>query len=219
MGEHKHRKTNAAAPASRRSRSMVTLFIVVAVVAAVIGIDLWQNNSASPLNNFVSERSMGHAQAPVKIVEFLDFQCSHCKDGAGVLKEWSALHPDKIRLTLKYFPLGQINSSLSAYYAECAAAQGKFWEMADKLFETQDEWRTDIRVKPVFDRMAQEIGLDQQELDVCLESGRTKKTVAQEKTLGESHSVRSTPTYFINGEMVVGVPSLKKKLIDLIGKQ
>ena len=219
MGEHKQKRSLAGGrPATKRSRPLITAVIVVAVAGSVIAIDMWQNNNTSPFDDFIPERSKGVEAAPVKIVEFIDFQCSHCKEGAGVLKELMALHQDKIRLTMKYYPLGQLNSSMSAYYAECAARQGKFWAMHDALLETQDEWRSIIRVKPLFDRLATEAGLDQAALDACVESNKTKKTVAKDRALGDSYQVRSTPSYFLNGEMVVGVHSLKKKLDDLIGE-
>ena len=218
MGEHKYKMKKSAGASSRHSRSFLTAFIVVAVVAAVIAIDMMQGKSQDGLANFVPERTKGAEGAPVGIVEFLDFQCSHCRDGSLLLKELMAQHPGSIRISLKYYPLGQLNSSMSAYYAECAAQQGKFWDMHDKLFAAQDEWRTLLRIKPFFNELAAGIGLDQAVLDKCVESGKTKKTVERDKALGEAYSVRSTPTYFVNDKMIVGIHSLKKELDELMNK-
>ena len=219
MGEHKHKKRRTSGSSRKRSRSWTTVLIVLAVVGAVIGIDVIQNNQKSPLSNFVTQKTKGNEGAPIKIVEFLDFQCSHCKNGSEFLRESMMLHPDLIQLTLKYYPLGQLNSSMSAYYAECAARQEKFWDMHDKLFETQDDWRTLLKIKPFFNRLVADIGLDQAKFDSCVDSKSVKSTVSKDKAVGDSYSLRSTPTYFINGEMIVGVHSLKKVINEYIEKE
>jgi len=220
MGQHKHKTGSGGGKTSpNKSRNVATTVVILLVVAAVIGIDVKQRNNRPALANFVPQRTKGEANAPIKIVEFVDFQCSHCKDGMKKLKELMAAHPKDILLTLKYYPLGQLNSSMSAYYAECAGHQGKFWEMADRLFETQDEWRTLLKIKPSFDKLASEVGLDPQKMAECVESKSVKKIVSSDLAIGEANQVRSTPTYFINGEMTVGVFSMEKAVADILGKE
>lgn len=101
---------------------------------------------------------------------------------------------------------------ISAYYGECAARQEKFWPMHDQLFELQDQWRKLRTVKPFLNSIAGGIPLDMNELEICLDQSNVHSVVSGERMLGESHFVKSTPTYFINDEIVVGVEEMSKSL-------
>ncbi|HLF17927.1 MAG TPA: thioredoxin domain-containing protein [Candidatus Omnitrophota bacterium] len=219
MGEHKFKKSQPSSYKSKRSRSVATTVIVLAAIVIIIVMDVMQRKDSSPLIQFAPERTKGAEGSPLKIVEFFDFQCPMCKKGSDMLKEYMAQYPQGIQLTAKYYPLGELNSFMSAYYAECAARQGKFWDMHDQLFATQDEWRTLLRILPYFDKLSQSIGLNVDEMNQCIERKDVKKLVAQEKAMGESRFVKSTPTYFINGEMVVGIRALEDYLKEYFEKE
>ena len=85
----------------------------------------------------------GNPDAPVVIVEFSDFQCPFCQRWYyEALPEVRALVGEDVALAFAHFPLTQIHPNAAGAHvaAECAGAQGRFWEMHDLLFEQQEEW-------------------------------------------------------------------------------
>jgi protein-disulfide isomerase len=104
------------------------------------------------------------------------------------------------------------HAMISALYSECAARQGKFWEMDDLMIPQQSQWAQLISPDPVFQAMAVQAGMNINQLNSCLASDDARKVINDEKSLGQSLGIASTPTYFINNKMVVGVKSLQDEL-------
>jgi protein-disulfide isomerase len=92
-----------------------------------------------------------------------------------------------------------------------ANAQGKFWEMHDKMFANQSALD-----RPSLERYAQEIGLDMSRFRSDLDAERYKDSIAEDSRLGDSVGANGTPTLFINGRMVVGAQPFEsfKQIID-----
>jgi len=89
----------------------------------------------------------------------------------------------------------------AAQAAECAREQGEFWPYHDKLFATQGGLAfTNAKLK----RYARELGLDVTAFARCLDSGKYYKKVEEETELGSLLGARGTPTFFLNGRMLVG---------------
>ena len=119
---------------------------------------------------------------------------------------------------MKYFPLASKKHSLpSARYAECAARQGKFWPFHDLVLRRQKEWKKHRDARPAFEQVAKEIGLDLNELAVCLEDESVVKLILSEKAEGKALRINRTPTYFINGKMVISSRSMIRELNNLLG--
>ncbi|MCD4781281.1 MAG: DsbA family protein [Candidatus Omnitrophica bacterium] len=157
-------------------------------------------------------RTKGPSQAAVKIEEFTDFLCPACAVGSRVLNEYMKKYPDDMRLVYHYYPLYP-NSLPSAVYAECAGAQGKFWEYHDRLIS---QVKTIHRAKgdAVFRyllKIAEDIDLDMEQIRQCVADPKVEKVIIKEKELGNNMGVRATPTYFINGKRVVGHIALKEE--------
>lgn len=164
-------------------------------------------------------RIKGDPAAPIKVVEFIDFQCPACAAGAIVIKEFMRDNPGAVFLQMKYFPLaGHSHGMISAKYVECAARQGQFWPMHDLVLENQPQWRDLTDARPALDLYARNLGLDPKRLGACLESADTAARLAETKAEGEALGVRSTPSYVINGELIVGFRSLTDRLNQLRGK-
>jgi protein-disulfide isomerase len=145
--------------------------------------------------------ALGPANAPVTIVEFSDFQCPYCSRGAALIKQVHKQYGDRVRLVFRHFPLKQIHpyAAKAAEAANCAAAQGRFWEMHDRLFEKQAE------LEPAaLKRYATDLGLDGKAFAKCLDSGTEALAVQRDQTAGEELGVRGTPAFFVNGRMVKG---------------
>lgn len=159
-------------------------------------------------------RAKGNPQARVKIVEFIDFQCPACAYGVKMLGTYFDKHPNDIHLQIKYFPLTNMHrhAMVSALYSECAARQGKFWALNDLMMPQQSQWAQLISAEPVFQSMALQAGMNIQKLNTCLASDDVRRAINDEKSLGQSLGISSTPTYFINSKMIVGTKSMEEEL-------
>jgi protein-disulfide isomerase len=147
----------------------------------------------------------GPESAPITIVEFSDFQCPYCFRANASLKAVEEKYPGKVRLVFRNFPLTQIhpNAAKAAEAASCANDQGKFWQMHDRLFANQ----TKLSV-PELKQHATDIGLEAAAFETCLDSG--KHTADWKKTVdeGQKYGLSGTPSFFINGRLIVGAQPL-----------
>ena len=111
----------------------------------------------------------------------------------------------KVRYIFRNFPLGfHANAQKAAEAVHCAGAQGSFWPMHDELFAAQSAWSGLADVTDTFAGYAADLGLDGAALRVCLESGRFAAQVAQEVKEGQAAGVGGTPSFLLNGQLMVG---------------
>ena len=148
--------------------------------------------------------SLGRPDAKVTVVEFSDLQCPFCKRFHDeTFSQFKATYIDtgKVRFVYRHFPLTQIHpfAEKAAEAAECAAKEGKFWEMHDAVFAAQPEIGTE-NLKAI----AKTIGLSTQKFTTCLDSGETKPIVDKDTADGSALSITGTPTFFVNGRRIVG---------------
>lgn len=157
----------------------------------------------------------GDPKAPIRIVEFGDYQCPACGAAYPITKAVVERNSSKVYFVFRNFPLSvHPNSQISAKAAEAAALQGKFWEMHDVLYEKQNEWATSQNPKDLFDQYAKSIGLDQDKFNSDINN--VTGQVNSDYSLGNDVGVSSTPTFFINGQKYPGVmqDSQFQQLID-----
>ena len=140
----------------------------------------------------------GPADAPVTIVVFSDFQCPYCARIGPIIERVRKLHPKRIKEVYKFFPLTSHRySHLAAQAAVAAAAQGKFWEFHDLLFQNYSRLN-----EQKIDDIRASLHLDKAEFDKVMNSPATIARVNKDKQEGEDIGVRGTPTVFVNGQMV-----------------
>lgn len=202
-----------------KNKSMIAIIIVLFCIALVVGFKIF--NKALRQANTIGDLTKveGAKDAPVKITEYIDFQCPSCAQGSIYLKKLMNSNSNFIRLELKYYPLNiHRHAFRSSRYAECAARQEKFWIFHDRILERQDQWRNLVDVVPTFDAISKEIGLDMANLKTCLNDQTVEKLIEQNKSEGSQLGVQSTPSYFINGKMVVGYKSMVSELDRLVGE-
>jgi len=187
--------------------------IIIVLVAAVVGAKILLAPKHMEIN-LQDARSKGNPNARVKIVEYVDFQCPACAYGMKYLKTFFEAHPNDLYLQVHYFPLTNMHhhALISALYSECAARQGKFWELEDLMIPQQQQWAQLINPEPVFQAMAGQVGMNLDQLNTCLASDDARNVINNEKAIGQSLGIASTPTYFVNGKMVVGTTSLQDEL-------
>jgi protein-disulfide isomerase len=143
----------------------------------------------------------GNPNARVTIVEFSDFQCPFCAEASEQVKAFLAKYPIDAKLVFKQFPLdSHSQAALSAEAALAAQAQGKFWEMHDKLYANFRQLS-----RPRILLWAKEIGLDLPRFTADLDSHKYASRVASEEKQGEVAGVEGTPTFYIDGHRLNAV--------------
>ena len=178
--------------------------------------------------NYVSEvpvpsfRQKGPENAPVQITEYTDFACPGCGHANQTLHTLFSLYPGKIHLKFKHYPLKTIHkwSLDAAIAADCAGKQGKFWDYADRLFETQEKWNGSLQKPGEFLEIALKTGIKKDIFESCLSDTGTIKAVEMDCAEGDFKDIHATPTFFINKERVVGPKQLleKTKFFDRLSK-
>lgn len=150
--------------------------------------------------------SKGPSNAKVTIVEFSDFQCPHCRVLHTTLQAIETEYP-QVRIVFKNFPLTQIHpwAEIAAIGAHCAYQQkpSSFWQLQDLIFDNQDL----ISAENAWDKLigfSSQLGLDPDAMKTCMSSTEAKQAIASDHAEGESLSLTSTPTVFVNGRTLVG---------------
>lgn len=142
----------------------------------------------------------GSAAAKLTIVEFADFQCPYCAEAAGVVRAVLSRFDKDVRLVFKQYPLSMHrNSDLAARAALAAGAQGKFWEMHDRLFQN---FRSISKHNIL--QWAAVLQLDQSRFEGDLRSEELEATIKREAEEAKALGVEGTPTIFINGRRLEG---------------
>jgi protein-disulfide isomerase len=146
----------------------------------------------------------GPATAPISLVEFSDFECPFCAITAPVVHQLLLAYPSQLRFAFKHYPLPMHKESPLAHEAAlAAAAQGKFWEMHDVLFQTQSKLTRDDLVAK-----AAQLHLDVAKFTKDLDTHRFKPQVDRDRQEGNRLGVDGTPYCFINGHAISGGASL-----------
>jgi protein-disulfide isomerase len=148
----------------------------------------------------------GPESARVTIVEFSDFQCPFCRSGAAALTEISKEFPNDVRLVFKQFPLEFHSQAAIAAEASLAAlAQGKFWEMHDRIFANPRALSESNLIA-----WAKELGMDVGRFTSDLTSHKYQNAVQAEEREGLDAGVQGTPTVFLNGRLYRGNVSVEE---------
>lgn len=146
--------------------------------------------------------------AKVTVVEFGDYQCPACKAAYPITKEMLRDYGSKVDFVFRNFPLSQHqNAQIAAEAAEAAGAQGKFWEMHDRLYETQDIWAESSTPLDIFIKYAGELGLNTDKFKSDVEKNAYSSIINSDQNDGLGLGINSTPTFFVNGKKIEGVPA------------
>jgi protein-disulfide isomerase len=154
----------------------------------------------------------GNAKAPVTIVEFSDFQCPFCVRARPTVNRVREVYGDRVRFAFRHYPLDfHPQAQKAGEAAACAGEQGRFWEMHDRLWESQAKLSV-----PELKAHAQALGLDAAGFASCLDSGRHADLVERDLRAGQAYGVSGTPAFFVNGRPLVGAQPFEafQQLID-----
>jgi protein-disulfide isomerase len=146
-----------------------------------------------------TDHTRGPEHAPVTIVEYGDFECPNCKQAKPAVEIVLNRYPEQVRFVYRHFPLTDVHphALAAAEVAECAGAQGKFWEMHETLFAHQ----THLDRKHLL-RYADELELDMARVAADLDDEIYRQRVLEHLASGERSGVRGTPGFFVNGRIV-----------------
>jgi len=156
----------------------------------------------------------GNPDALITIVEFSDFQCPFCakfhKDTLPLLEK-NYISTGKVNFVYRDFPIVSIhpNAVPAALASECADDQGKFWEIHDMIFENQRSWQglQPSQSTNLFKEYAAEIGLNMDEFNSCVDSGKYLNEIQNDLNDGREYGVTGTPGFFV-GNAEIGFTKL-----------
>jgi protein-disulfide isomerase len=148
-----------------------------------------------------ADHAEGPDDAPVTLVEYGDYECPYCGMAHPIVKAAQRVLGSRLHFVFRNFPLAEIHphARLAAQAAEAAAAQGRFWEMHDMIFEHQNALDVDDLVG-----YAKSLGLDTARFARELEAGTYEKRVRDDFRSGVRSGVNGTPSFFVNGDRYEG---------------
>jgi protein-disulfide isomerase len=156
----------------------------------------------------------GSASQKIIMAEFSDFECPYCSKAQVVVKEFMSRNQNDVTLVYKHFPLTEIHEQAepAALASWAAMQQGKFWEYHDALFAQQSKLGEGFYLE-----LANTLKLDVDKFNRDRNSPEAKAAIKKDFELGKSLGVRGTPSFFINGRFLSGVPNVKN-LEDLVAQ-
>jgi thiol-disulfide isomerase/thioredoxin len=160
--------------------------------------------------------SKGASSGRVKIVEFADYQCSHCKEAQPLMQQLVAKYPSDVTVYFKHFPITSKNALNAAMAAAAAQKQGKFWELSEKIWENWDHL-----TPAVLEGLAKETSLDFSRWYADVGSEEIRAQVKLDKDEARSLEIHRTPGIFINGRRYtdeLDLPSLKDWIDEELGR-
>lgn len=199
---------------------LVALGLVAAAVLAVNSGGSGSNGGSSDgggsaVEVTADDRVLGDPSAPVTIVEYGDFKCPLCARFAATTEpELRRRYIDngQVRLVWRDFAVIDGESPLATEAGRCAHAQGRFWEFHDALYsfiwDNYYSQGTNVEGQSAYrgqlDELARQAGVDVEAFRACLDADTYTEAVARDRQQGQQQGVRGTPTFFVNGQRVVG---------------
>ncbi len=159
-----------------------------------------------------------NASPKITLVEFGDYECPACSAYNSLVKQVITEFSGEINYVFRNYPLPQHkNAPISSYAAEAAGIQGKFWEMHNKLYDTQGAWANTTEAKSIFIGYAKDMGLDVSKFTSDIDSQKIKDKITRDESDGKLVNLTATPTFYINGVKVENLPASYdefKKIIE-----
>lgn len=153
---------------------------------------------------------LGDAKAPVTIIEYGDYQCTFCvrfsQTTETTIRE-NYVKAGKVKMVFRNFQFLGAESELAAQAAECAKDQGNFWAYHNAIYqaEAKDGRENNGNLnKALFVQLAKDVVLDVDKFTSCYDSGKYVDSVKEDTKNAAVLGVESTPTFFVNGQLVKG---------------
>lgn len=157
---------------------------------------------------------LGSPDAKVKIVEFSDFQCPHCSRAKVFLDDVKKKYKNDVAIVFKHYPLPfHTQARVASNAGLCAKSLNpdSFWKLYDYMFTNQTKLsEQDLK------EQAKKIGLDPAKFNACLDAKTYDQVIQSDINHGNDVGVKSTPTIFINGQIILGAQPVEilSEIID-----
>lgn len=142
---------------------------------------------------------------------YTDYQCPYCAKAEPKFEEAAKKLDGIMNVTVRHMPLNMhANAVPAALAVEAAEAQGKHLEMANKLFATQNDWKSikeRDKLRTLFNDYAKELGLNTEEFDKALLASDTVKPIQRDYEHAVKIGVKGTPTFVVNDKVIDGLDS------------
>lgn len=185
-----------------------------------------KDTSTSPGNSSakLSEHKVGQNTKNVTLVEYGDFQCSACYQFESVLEQIREIYKNDITFQFRHFPLSEIhlNAVAAARASEAASNQGKFWEMHDALYKSQDPsgksgWVASKTPNTFFEEIARQLNLDVEKFKTDSASAAVNDVIQADRAEAKRLGFNGTPSFMLDGKQISQPRAdleFFKKLID-----
>lgn len=195
------------------------------VILAIAGLAFLVNSSPATTSKAVNvapvsdkDVTNGVKDTKVTLMEYADFQCPACASYQPIVKQILVEYEGKILFVYRNFPLTNIhkNAIISAQAGYAAHKQGRFFEMAEVLYDGQKDWESLSDPTSAFIDYAKELKLDVNKFKTDLASEDTKNFIKDSERQAISEGMNSTPTFVLNGVKIKSPNNFGdfKKLID-----
>jgi protein-disulfide isomerase len=203
----------AGANGSRRLFYIILIVLLVIGVAALSILTSRSSNSVTQVDSTLAPvpnqgHVIGNDSAPVEVVEFADFECPACGNFANLTEpdiRERLVNTGQVRFRFIDFPLQMHRNTRAAHLAAwCAGDLGKFWEMHDALFQTQDRWNGEATSRPAgaLEDLAKRVGLNADQYNACMDSRKFAPQIQANVNEGMRRGIGSTPTFIIGSKQV-----------------
>ncbi|HSW89928.1 MAG TPA: thioredoxin domain-containing protein [Patescibacteria group bacterium] len=200
-----------------------SLLVTIAVVVGVAFVFTKKANApAAPAPEALVQgdhrNSKGTPGSKIALTEFSDFECPSCRAAQPLVEQILQQGGSNIYFVYREFPLESIhkNALAGAKAAESAGKQGKFWQMHDKLFASQDEWATLANPNDKLVSYAKDLGLNTDQFSKDFSSKEVADLVTKDQGDGLALGVNATPTFYVNN-VSTDVSSLASTIQQLLG--
>lgn len=154
--------------------------------------------------DYSKAQKIGSDSAKVKLVEYSDFQCPACKAAEPFVQQIREKYKDNLQFIYKHFPLIQhANAKKASNFAEYAVKENKFWEIHDKLFETQDDWSKLSDPTEFFIKLGESFNLNSEKIKEAVSKESFKQAIEENLVEGQVIGVDSTPTFYLNNKKLL----------------
>jgi protein-disulfide isomerase len=206
--------------AKERKQTLIILSIIAALAVIVIGGAIVLNmkntqpralaivNDPAPASAEKNGRAWGPADAPIKIISFVDSQCPGCGQYAqhyepAVVEAFAKT--GKVRYEIRTLSFIGQESVDAAKASLCAMDQDKFWQMHATIFANQvNSENSGNFTKDVLKEMGSKLGLDTNTFNTCLDSTKYDAQINLDAEEASKYGVNQTPTFVVNGKLFTG---------------
>ncbi len=207
---------------------IISLISLISIIALLSFVYLITNGSGGDTTIYPQAKTLKSDDhitwSPAKkhiLTEYSDLQCPACQNFHSLLKsqlETSDTIKKNVTFVYRHFPLDMhVHGREAAYAAEAAGKQGKFFEMADLMFDSQKQWESSNDVNGFFLQLAQQLNLNLDQFKKDASSAEVKNRVEEDYNGGLKLGINATPSLFLDGKKVdlSSFSNFKKQLTNL----